>query len=86
MAAMQVLDIFIDKSKFVYKMFDKRDTFNFHIFRMPSIIRNRPSIIFYNFTMSEFVSVARSTLLLEDFLSVAKSKPLDRMIIQGVSL
>lgn len=68
MAAMQVLVIFIDKSKFVYKMFDKRDAFNFHIFRMPSI--TIPSIIFYS-SLSDFVRIAKSTLLHKDFLPVA---------------
>ena len=30
------LDISIDKVNFIYKMFDKRDTFNFHTVRMLS--------------------------------------------------
>ena len=41
------LDIFIDKVKFIYKMFDKQDDFNFHIQTlMPLITNNIPSIIF----------------------------------------
>ena len=73
MAAMQLLDISIDKGKFIDNIFDKYDTFNFHIFKMPSIISNIPSIIFYSSTMSGFVRIARSTLLLRDFLPVAKT-------------
>lgn len=70
MAAMQVLVIFIDKSKFVYKMFDKRDAFNFHIFRMPSI--TIPSVIFYS-SLSDFVRITRSALLHKGFLPVTKN-------------
>ena len=74
----------IDKGKFMYKMFDKQDTFNFHFARMPSITSNIPSIIFYSSNMSEFVRITRSTLLLKDFLHVAKNL-LDQMISQGGS-
>ena len=62
------LGISIDKGKFIYKMFGKRDTFNFQIFRIPSI--TIPSIIFYS-SLSDFVRIARSTLLHKDFLPVA---------------
>ena len=66
-------------------MFDKWDAFKFHIFRMPSIISNIPSIIFYIFSMSEFVIIARSALLLKDFLPAAKNL-LDQWITRGISL
>ena len=59
------LDISIDKGKFIYKMFEKQDDFNFHIARMPSIKSNIPSIIVYSSTMLEFVRIARSTLILK---------------------
>ena len=49
------LDISIDKGKFIYKMFDKRDAFKFHIARMLSIRSNIPKIIFYSSRMSESV-------------------------------
>ena len=67
------LDTSIDKGKFMYKMFDKLDAFNFHIVIMPSVISNIPSIIFYNSSMSEFVRTLISALLLKHFLSVAKN-------------
>ena len=51
---------------------------------MPSITSNIPSIIFYSSTLSEFVRIAWSTLLIKDFFSVAKNI-LDRMINQGGS-
>ena len=76
------VDSSINKGKLIYKMLDKKEIFNFHIVRMPSITSNLPSIIFYCFTMSEFVKIAGSTVLLKNFLSVAKSL-LDRMIKQA---
>ena len=36
-AAFIDVDISIDERKFIYKMLDKRETFNFYIARMPSI-------------------------------------------------
>ena len=67
------LDISIDKGKFIYKMFYKRDTINFYIVRMPSIRNDIPYIIFYSSTMSEFAAVPKSTLLLKEFLLVSKN-------------
>ena len=58
-------DISIDENKFIYKMFEKRDAFDFHLVRMPSITSNIPSIICYSSIMSEFVRIARSELLLK---------------------
>ena len=49
------LDISLDKAKLIHTIFDKRDAFNFHIVRMPSVITNIPSIIFYSSTLSDFV-------------------------------
>lgn len=77
-------DISIDKGKFIYKMFYKRDTINFYIVRMPSIRNNIPYIIFYSSTMSEFAAIPKSTLLLKEFLLVAKNL-LDWVINQADS-
>lgn len=52
--------------------------------RMPSVASNLPSIIFYSFTMLEFVRTAMLALLSNDFLPAAKTL-LDRMINQGGS-
>ena len=65
------LDISIDKGRFTCKMFHKRDTFNFHVVRMPS--SKIPFIIFYSSTMSEFVTVAKSTLLHKGILPGPKN-------------
>ena len=76
------LDITIDDGTFIYKLFDKRDSFPFDIVRMPHKDSNIPSSIFYSTILSEYLRIARSTLLFVDFLprviSLAK-----RMINQG---
>ena len=79
-----MLIFFIDKGKLIYKMLDKKKTFNFEIVRAPSVTSNILFIIFYGFTMSEFVIIAGSTLLLKNFLLVAKNL-LDQMINQAGS-
>ena len=67
------LDISIKKGKFIYKMFDKQDAFNFHFVRIPSITINITSITFNITTTSEFVKIIKSTLLFKDILPVAKN-------------
>ena len=74
------LDISIDKGKLIYRMFDKRDTFKFHIVKLPSTTNNIPS----STTLSEFGSIDRSKLLVKEFLLVAKNL-LEQMINQGGS-
>ena len=66
------LDIEIIDSIFVYKLFDKRDAFPFSIVRMPHIDSNIPESIFYSALVGEFLRIARSTLLLKDFLEKAR--------------
>ena len=62
-------------------MFGKRDAVNFLIVGMPSIRSSVLSMIFYGSTMSEFVRIAKSILLLKSFLPAAKNLE-DRMINQ----
>ena len=62
------LDINIRNGLFVYKLFDKRDSFPFSIVRMPYMSSNIPDNIFYSAMVGEFLRIARSTLLLQDFL------------------
>ena len=57
---------------FVYKLFDKRDAFPFSIVRMPYVSSNIPESIFYSAMVGEFLRIARSTLLLADFLPKAR--------------
>ena len=76
------LDIKVEDGVFVYKLFDKRDTFPFFIVRMPHFSSNIPSSIFYASAFSEFLRIARCTLRLNDFIPRA-SELFSRMILQG---
>ena len=78
------LDILVVDNIFVYKLFDKRDDFPFTIIRMPDRSGNIPSHVFYGSIMSEFLRIARCTLLLSDFLPRANSL-YRRMMNQGGS-
>ena len=66
------LDITIKDGIFIYKLFDKRDAFPFSIVRMPHMDSNIPESIFYSALIGEFLRIARSTLLLEDFRNKAR--------------
>ena len=78
------LDITVVDNNFVYKLFDKRDDFPFTIVRMPDLSGNIPSYVFYGSIMSEFLRIARCTLLLSDFIPRA-SALFKRMMKQGGS-
>ena len=78
------LDITIQNGIFVYKLFDKRDKFPFFIVRMPHLSSNIPSSVFYGAIFSEFLRIARCTLLLSDFTPRAKEL-YNRMLIQGAT-
>ena len=62
------LDITIKEGIFVYKLYDKRDSFPFSIVRMPHLDSNIPESIFYSALVGEFLRIARSTLFCEDFV------------------
>ena len=66
------LDITIKDSIFVYKLYDKRDAFPFSIVRMPYTSSNIPETIFYSALVGEYLRIAHSTLLYEDFLPKAR--------------
>ena len=76
------LDITRVDGKFVFKLFDKRNDFPFFIVRMPNLNGNIPSHVFYGSVMSEFLRIARCTMLYTDFLPVA-AKLFTQMINQG---
>ena len=78
------LEVDVRDGIFIYKLFDKRNNFPFFIVRMPDLSGNIPSHVFYGSVMSEFLRIARSTLLYSDFLPVASSL-LRRMSSQGGS-
>ena len=62
------IDITVVDGIFVYKLFDKRDGFPFFIVRMPNASSNIPSYVFYGTILSEFLRIARATLLFVDFI------------------
>ena len=76
------LDIAISNGRFIYKLYDKRDHFNFKIVRMPYLSSNIPHSVFYGSILSEFLRIARCTLLLQDFIPTAKNL-FKRMLNQG---
>ena len=78
------LDITIKENIFVYKLFDKRDQFPFFIVRMPHLSSNIPASVFYGAVFSEFLRIARCTLLLSDFTPRA-SELYNRMLSQGAT-
>ena len=79
------LDIKIVDGVFVYRLYDKRDAFPFFIVRMPHRDSNIPQSIFYSSLVGEFLRIARSTLLLHDFIPKA-SDLVRRMIRQGANI
>ena len=79
------LDITIKDGIFVYKLFDKRDNFPFFIVRMPDLSGNIPEHVFYGSICSEFLRIARATLLYDDFLPKGRNL-LSRMLNQGASV
>ena len=79
------LDITIEDNIFVYKLYDKRDNFPFHIVRMPHRCSNIPQNIFYSSLVGEFLRIARSTLKSRDFFPRVKDL-LKRMRNQGATL
>ena len=66
------LEINIIDNKFIYKLYDKRDDFNFSIVRMPYKCSNIPESIFYSALVGEFLRIARSSSLFRDFSTKAK--------------
>ena len=69
----------------VYKLYDKRDAFPFHIVRMPDASSNIPDHVFYATIYSELLRIARASLHYLDFLVKAKAL-VQKMQKQGGSL
>ena len=65
------MDMIIKENIFVDKLFDKSNKFPFPVIRMPHKSSNIPFSIFYGSIFSEFLRVARCTLLFEDFIPKA---------------
>ena len=79
------LDIRISNNQYVYKIFDKRQNFPFHIVRMPDITSNIPKNIFYGTIQAEILRLARTNMLIRDFTDVITSL-FRRMSNQGGDL
>ena len=56
------IDVTIEKKRFIYKLYDKRDDFSFSIVRMPHMCSNIPKAIFYSALVGEYLRICRSTL------------------------
>jgi len=76
------LDLSITDRKFNIKLFDKRDSFPFAIVRMPFILSNMPSIIFYSSIGAEILRISRASNTTDHFISTSKVL-LNRMTSQG---
>ena len=75
-----LIEIFGDQ--FIYKLYDKRDAFPFHIVRFPFKCSNLPSKMFYNTISAEILRIGRASLSHGDFLASAEPF-LKRMRCQG---
>ena len=76
------LDLNITDRKFNIKLFDKRDTFPFDIVRMPFILSNMPSTIFYSSIGAEILRISRVSNNGHNFIAASRTL-LTRMISQG---
>ena len=66
------LDLSIKEGTFIYKLFDKRDSFSFSSLRMSHKKSNIPQNIFYSATKGDFLRIYCSALCLRDFIPKAK--------------
>ena len=76
------LDITITDNKFVTKLYDKRDSYNFDIVRLPYKNSNMPSKMFYATIGAELIRICRATSGYNEFIISTKSL-LNRMRNQG---
>ena len=62
-----------DMRKFVYKLFEKIDTFPFSFVQMSHLENNIPQNIFYSIRFGEFLKISRSTFCLDNFMIKRKN-------------
>ena len=62
------LNIEISNSKFITKLYDKRDNFSFNIIRMPYKSSNIPKKMFYSAMSAEILRICKATTNFKDFL------------------
>ena len=78
------MDIKIENNQLITKMYDKRESYDFEIVRLPFKNSNMPSKMFYNTIGAEILRICRVTTNYKDFVST--SKPLlKRMRKQGAN-
>ena len=78
------LQIKVLNGKFFVGLFDKRDSFPFHIVRMPYKSSNLPSNIFYSSIGAETLRIARASNNTASFFSSVKPL-ISRMLKQGAN-
>ena len=66
------VDITVKNDKFVTKIFDKRDDFNFKIVKFPHIKSNIPDCIVFNVFVSQIIRIARVCSDFQDFKDIFK--------------
>ena len=76
------LDIKIIDNKFVTKLYDKRDSYNFDIVRLPHKCSNIPSKMFYNTLGAEILRICRATSVFDPFKASVCSL-MNRVMQQG---
>ena len=67
------------------RLFDKRDSFNFEIVRLPFCSSNMPSSMFYSCFGAELIRIARVSSNLENFSTAGKAL-LERVLKQGAKI
>ena len=72
-ASVLEMDIKIVREKFIIDVFDKRDKFNFEVFRYPSILSNIPDSTLYNVFYSQIVRFSRVCNNKDGFISALKT-------------
>ena len=78
------LNITIKEGMFMYKAFDKRESFSFFNLRMPHLSSNIPSSILYGSIFLEIFRIGRCTLHFRDVL-LRMSDLINRMKNQGAT-
>ena len=76
------LDIMISNDRFDYKLYDKRNSFDFYIVRFPYLCSNMPSKMFYSCITAEILRICRASIQYNYFIS-AVDPFLKRMTRQG---
>ena len=79
------LDLTLVDGHLDVKLFDKRDSFPFAIFRLPFLSSNIPTTMFYSSIGAEILRIGRLSSSFENFL-LSASMLLDRARRQGANV